>query len=111
MPNVFRLELTLGDQPIEIGEVWTLNSEVTAADIVDGFVVNHETTVRVFESSVGGEDRVVRLHDRRRNLFGGVNTELELALLAVVNREAFHQQSTEPRTSTTAERVENKETL
>ncbi len=32
------------------------------ADVIDGFVVNHERTVAVLESGVRGQDRVVRLH-------------------------------------------------
>ena len=48
------------------------------------FVVNHERTVRVLKSGVGGQNRVVWLNNRCRHLGGGVDRELELGLLAVV---------------------------
>ena len=34
-------------------------------DIVEGFVVDHEGTVRMLKSGVGGEDGVVRLNHGR----------------------------------------------
>jgi hypothetical protein len=44
-------------------------------------------------------------------LWCGIDNEFEFALLAVVNRQTFHQQSTETRSSATTERVEDKEAL
>ena len=49
-------------------------------------VINHERTVRVLESGVGGQDRVIWLDNRCRHLGGGVDRELELGLLTVVGR-------------------------
>lgn len=40
-----------------------------------------------------------------------VDGELEFAFLAVVNREAFHEEGCESRPSAAAERVENEESL
>ena len=65
----------------------------------------------MLEGGVGGEDRVVRLNDRGGSLGSRVDAELELGLLAVVDREALHEESTETGTGTTTERVENEETL
>lgn len=48
------------------------------------------------------EDGVVGLDNRSRNFFGRVDTELELALLAVINGQTFHEKSSETRTSATA---------
>jgi len=53
----------LADQTVQVGVRGSLNVEVASADVVDGFVVNHEGTVRVFQGSVGGEDGVVGLND------------------------------------------------
>lgn len=58
-----------------------------------------------------GENGIVRLDDGGTVLGSGIDTELELGFLAVVNRQTLHQQGTEAGTSTTTERVENKETL
>jgi hypothetical protein len=65
----------------------------------------------VLKGGVGRQDGVVRLNDSSRNLRCRVDRELQLALLAVVNGKALHQQSTETGSRTTTERVEDKETL
>ena len=101
----------LGHQAVQVLVAGTLNSEVTAADVVDGLVVNHEAAVGVLQGGVGGQDGVVRLHDGGSVLGGGVDAELQLGLLAVVNGETLHQESTAPGTGTTTEGVENQETL
>lgn len=65
----------------------------------------------MLQGGVGSQDGVVRLDNGCRSLRSRVNTELELALLAVVNRQALHQQGTETRTGTATERVEDQEAL
>lgn len=102
---------TLSDQSVQVLVVGSLDAEVATADVVDGLVVDHEGAVRVLKGGVGGEDGVVRLDDRGGDLRGRVDAELELALLAVVNGQALHEESTETRTGTTTERVEDEEAL
>jgi len=102
---------TLSDQAVQVLVVRALDAEVAAADVVDGLVVDHERTVTVLEGGVCGKDGVVRLDDRGGDLGCRVDTELELALLAVVHRQTLHEESTETGTSSTAEAVEDKETL
>jgi hypothetical protein len=102
---------TLSDEAVQVLVVGTLNAEVPAADVVDGLVVDHERAVRVLEGSVGSEDRVVRLNNRGGDLRRRVNTELELALLAVVDGQTLHQQGTETGTCSSTEGVEDEETL
>ncbi|KAF8130076.1 hypothetical protein K438DRAFT_1788772 [Mycena galopus ATCC 62051] len=70
---------------------------------------NHEGAVGVFEGRVGGQDRVLRLDDRAGQLGRGVDTELELGLLAVVGRQPFEKERTENRVGSTSEGVEDKE--
>jgi len=65
----------------------------------------------VLEGGVGGEDGVVWLNDRGGDLRRRVDTELELALLSVVDRQTLHQQGTEAGTGSSTEGVENEETL
>ena len=65
----------------------------------------------MLQGGVGSEDRVVRLDNRGGGLRGRVDAELELALLAVVDREALHEEGAETRASTTAEGVEDEEAL
>jgi len=65
----------------------------------------------VLKGSVGGEDGVVWLNNGCGNLGSWVDTELELALLAVVDGQTLHQQGTETGTSSSTEGVEDEETL
>lgn len=65
----------------------------------------------MLQSSVGGEDGVVGLDNGGGGLGRRVDAELELALLSVVDRQTLHQESTETRTSSTTERVEDQEAL
>ena len=65
----------------------------------------------MLESGVGGQDRVVWLDDRARELWCGVHNEFEFRLLAVVHGEALQEESTETRTSSTTEGMENEEAL
>lgn len=102
---------TLGNEPVQVLKVRALNVQAPAADVVDGLVVDHEGAVRLLEGGVGGQDGVVGLNDRGGNLGSRVDGELQLALLAVVDGEALHKESTETGTSTTTKGVEDKETL
>ncbi len=65
----------------------------------------------MLKCGVGGQDGVVWLDNRCGDLGRWVDTELELALLAVVDGETLHQQGTETRSSSSTEGVEDEETL
>ena len=56
------------DKPVQVGVGWSLDVHVTSADVVDGFVVDHEGTVGVLQGGMGGQDSVVRLNDRSGDL-------------------------------------------
>merc|ERR1719272_2115699 len=101
----------LGDEAVQVGVRRALDVEVTAADVVHGLVVDHEGAVGVLEGGVAREDGVVRLNDGGGDLRGRVHGELELGLLAVVDGQALHEERGEPGTGTTAEGVEDQETL
>jgi len=101
----------LTDQPVKVGVGGTLDIEVTTADIVDGFVVDHESTVGVLQGGMCSEDGVVGLNHSSRNLGSGVDGELELGLLAVIDGKTFHEQRSESRSSAATEGVEDEESL
>lgn len=65
----------------------------------------------MLQGGVRGEDGVVRLNNRGGSLWSRVDAELQLALLAVVNGQALHQEGTETGTSTATEGVEDEEAL
>ena len=84
-----RYDLT--NQAVEISIGRPLNVQVATADVVDGLIVHHESAVRMIQSSMRGQNRVIRLHHGGSNLRGGVNGELQFGLFAIVNGESFHQ--------------------
>ena len=45
----------LSDESVQVGVGWSLNIEVSSADIVDGFVIEHNGNISVFEEGVSGE--------------------------------------------------------
>lgn len=48
--------LTLGNQAVQILEVGSFDVQVSAADVVNGLIVNHETAVGVLEGGMGGKN-------------------------------------------------------
>jgi len=101
----------LADESVQVGVGGSLDVEVSSTDVVDGLVINHESTVGVLEGGMGGEDGVVGLDDSGGDLWGGVDGEFELGLLAVVDGESLHEEGGEARAGTTTEGVEDEETL
>ena len=91
------------DETVQVGVGWSFNIQITSADIIDGFVVNHESTVGVFQSGVSGKNGVVWLNNSGGNLWGWVDSEFKFGFFAIINRETFHQKRSETRTGTTTE--------
>ena len=85
----------LTNQTVQVGVGGALDVQVATADVIDGFVVDHEGAVRVFQGSVGGQDGVVGLDDGSRDLGSWVDGEFQFGFLSVIDRKAFHQQGGE----------------
>jgi len=101
----------LRDESVQVGVGGALNIEVTAADIVDGLVVEHDGDIGVLEERVGGEDRVVGLNDGGGDLRRGVDGETELGLLAVIDGKSLEEERAETGAGTTTDGVEDEEAL
>jgi len=101
----------LGDQSVEVGVGGSLDVEVSAADVVDGLVVEHDGDVGVLKEGVGGEHGVVGLDDGGGDLGGGVHGEAELGLLTVVDGEALEEEGAETGAGTATNSVEDEEAL
>ena len=71
----------------------------------------HESTVGVLEGGVSRKDGVVGLDDGGGNLRSGVDSELKLGLLAVVDGESLHKEGGEAGAGATTEGVEDEEAL
>ena len=97
----------LANKAVKICVGRALNVEVSTTDVIDGLIVYHEGTIRVLQGGVGGEDGIVGLNHSSGNLGGWVNGELQLGLLAIIDRETSHQQGGEPKSSSSTKAVEN----
>ena len=101
----------LGNESVQVGVSGSLDIEVTAADIVDGLVVEHDGDIGVLEEGVGREDGVVWLDDGGGDLRGWVDGEAELGLLAVVNGKSLEEERSKTGSSATTDGVEDEEAL
>ena len=101
----------LGDQTVQVGVGGALDVQVAAADVVDGFVVEHDGDVGVLQQRVGRQNRVVGLDHSVGDLGRGVDGEAELGLLAVVDGQTLQQQRAEARSGSTSDGVEDQEAL
>lgn len=101
----------LSNQAVEMLERWARNIQVPAADIVNGLIIYQKCAVGVLDCAVRAENGVIGLDDSCRDSWSGVHGEFELGFLAIVGGETFEQEGAETRTSSTAKRVEDQETL
>jgi hypothetical protein len=101
----------LGNESVQVGVGWSLDVEVTSADIVDGLIVEHNSDVGVLQEGVGGEDGVVWLNNSGGDLWGWVDGEAELGLLTVIDGKSLEEEGTETGTGTTTDGVEDEEAL
>jgi len=53
----------LSDESVKVGVGWSLDIEVSSADIINGFVIDHDGDIGVLEEGVSGEDGVVWLNN------------------------------------------------
>jgi hypothetical protein len=65
----------------------------------------------VLKQGVGGEHRVVGLNDSGGDLGRGVDAEIQLGFLSVVDGKTLKEERSETRTRTTTDGVEDEETL
>jgi len=101
----------LGDKSVEVGVGWSLDIKSSSADIVDGFVVKHDSDISMLKKRVSGEDGVVWLDNSGGDLWGWVDGETKLGFLTVIDGESLEEERTETGSGTTTDGVENEETL
>lgn len=101
----------LREESVQVGVSWSLNVEVSAADIIYCLIVEHDSDIGVFEERVSREYRVVRLNNGSGDLWGWVDSEAELGFLAVVNGQSLKEERAESRASASTDSVEDEEAL
>ena len=65
----------------------------------------------MFQERVSGEDTVVRLNNRCRDLWRWVNSETKLGLFPIVHRKSLKEKRSETRSGSSTNSVEDKEAL
>jgi len=93
----------LGDKSVKVGVGGSFDVQISSADIVDSFVVEHDSDVGVFQEGVGGEDGVVGFNDGGGDLGRGIDGEAELGFLAVIDGESFQKEGSETRSSSSSD--------
>jgi hypothetical protein len=101
----------LSDESVQVGVGWSLDIEVSSADIINGFVIDHDGDIGVLEEGVGGEDGVVWLNNGGGDLWGWVDGESELGFFTVVNGKSLEEERSETGTGSSTDGVEDEETL
>ena len=99
------------DQTVQIGVRGSFYVQVTSAQVVDGFIVDHEGAVGVLQRGMRGQDRVVGFYYSGGHLWSGIDGELQFGLFAVVDTQALHQQGREAGPGAAPEAVKDEETL
>jgi len=101
----------LGDQSVQVGVSGSFNIQLSSADIIDGFVIEDNGDISVFQQGVSGQDRVVGFNNGSGDLGGRIDGETQFGLLAVIDGESFQQEGSQSGTGTTTDGVEDHETL
>ena len=101
----------LSDESVQVGVGWSLDIEVSSADIVDGLVIKDNGNIGVLQKGVSGEHGVVWLNNGGGDLWGWVDGETELGFLTVVNGKSLEEERSESGTGSSTDGVEDEETL
>ena len=101
----------LSDESVQVGVGWSLDIEVSSADIIDGLVIKDNGDIGVLEKRVSGEDGVVWLNNGGGDLWGWIDGETKLGFLTIVHGKSLEEKGTETGSSSSTDGVEDKETL
>jgi len=101
----------LGDESVQVSVGWSFDIQLSSADIVKGFVIEHNSNIGVFQKGVSGKDGVVWFDDSGGNLWGWVDGETQLGLLTVINGKSFQEEGSETGTGTTTNGGVDEESL
>lgn len=101
----------LSDESVQVGVGGSFDIEVSSADIVDSFVIEHNSNISVFQQGVSGKNGVVGFDDSSGDLGRRIDGETQLRLLTVIDGESFQEERTQTGTGTTTDGVEDQETL
>ena len=102
---------SLGNESVQVGVGWSLDIEVSSADIVNGLVIKDNGNIGVLQKGMSGEHGVVWLDNGGGDLWGWVHGETELGFLTVINGKSLEEKGSESGTGSSTDGVEDEETL
>ncbi len=79
----------LSDKSVQVSVSWLLDVKISSADVINCFVIQHNSNVGMLEKRVGTQDGVIRLYNCGGDLRGRVDGESQLRLLSVINTQSF----------------------
>jgi len=97
----------LSNESVQVGVCWSFNIEISSADIIDGFIVEHNGDISVFKEWVSWKNWVVWLNDGSWNLRWWIYSETELWFLSIIDWESLEQERSESRSGSTSDWVED----
>jgi len=101
----------LSNKSVKVGISGSFDIELSSADIIDSFVIKHNSDISMFKERVSRQDGVVWFNDGSGDLGRRIDSETELGLLAVIDGESFEEEGSETRSGTTTDGVEDHEAL
>jgi hypothetical protein len=101
----------LSDESVQVSVSWSFDVEVSSADIVKSFIVEHDGDISVLKKRMGGKNGVVGLNDSSGDLRRRIDSETKFGFFAVIDGESLEKKRTKTWTSTTTNGVEDQETL
>jgi hypothetical protein len=101
----------LGNESVQVGVSWSLDIEISSADIINGFVIDHDGNIGVLEEGVSGKYGVVWLNNGGRDLWGWIDGESELGFFTVIDGKSLEEERSESGTGSSTDGVEDEETL
>ena len=101
----------LSDESVQVGVGWSLDIEVSSADIIDGLVIKDNSNIGVLQKGVSGEHGVVWLNNGSGDLWGWVDGETELGFLTVIDGKSLEEERSKSGTGSSTDGVEDEETL
>jgi hypothetical protein len=101
----------LGNESVQVGVSWSLDIEISSADIINGFVIDHDGNIGVLEEGVSGKYGVVWLNNGGRDLWGWIDGESELGFFTVIDGKSLEEERSETGTGSSTDGVEDEETL
>jgi len=75
----------LSNKSVQVGVSGSFDVQLSSADIVDSFVIKHNSDISVFKKGVGGKNGVVGFNNSGGDLGGRVDGESDFGFFTVVN--------------------------